>query len=427
MKFALIRQKMSSRNLRLLCACGVIILTVTAFAAGVGTTGIADMRSESGAGWLYFAAGLFVFGGLDLGTPIGGPVWARVALWSAYFLAPAITTTVITEALLRMVSPNFIAKRRLKQHVILIGSSDAADAYADAIRAIEPNRLILRLDHRARQAIQFRKERLSSLSVHLQGDVRLPETLDAAGLDRAYRVIFFTDDDMINLENAWATLARQPGLHVAVHITDLTLLRPVNRLIRNQRQKSKSKPAPLVFSTHRIGALHLYEKHLQPYFESTDYKDVVVIAGFGHYSQTILELLCAMAENELEQILIVDSAADGLLRQLRSDFDTGQVNITTVNGELDDPDTWLRTNGLLADKSATPLFLLNSSDEGTNFKAAMLLRAHTLEAKIFVSCFHPSSFAEALSSELSIEIVVTEELLSNALRDHYEALTSLKV
>ena len=90
-------KKLSGRNLRLLGAAAVVALAVGAFAAGVGTTGIADMGAESLAGWLYFAGGLFVFGGLDLGTPVGGPQSARIALWIAYFLAPAITTTVIAE------------------------------------------------------------------------------------------------------------------------------------------------------------------------------------------------------------------------------------------------------------------------------------------------------------------------------------------
>jgi len=418
-------KKLSGRNLRLLGAAAVVALAVGAFAAGVGTTGIADMGAESLAGWLYFAGGLFVFGGLDLGTPVGGPQSARIALWIAYFLAPAITTTVIAETMMKMVRPDLMARRRLRQHVILIGSSNAANAYADAIRDVEPDRMIVRLDHHPGQTPRFEEWDTTSALQHLQGDARLPETLDAARLAQAYRVIFLTEDDLLNLEGAWTTLARQPGLPVAAHVTDLALLRPVNRLIRSQRHKTDSSPTPLIFSTHRIGALQLYEQHLHPYFESTRYQDVVIIAGFGHYSQTILELLCAMAADELELILIVDPAAAHLLRQLRSDVDIGPVNIATIDGELDDASTWLQVSEQLTDQSTIPLFLLNSADETANLKAAMQLRAQDLKSKIFLSCFHHSAFAESLSSELSVEIVATEKLLAKALRDHYEALTSV--
>ncbi len=418
-------KKFSGRSLRLLGAAAVIALAVGAFAAGVGTTGIADMGAESLAGWLYFAGGLFVFGGLDLGTPTGGPQSARIALWIAYFLAPAITTTVIAETMMKMVRPELLARRQLRQHVILIGSSNTANAYVDAIRDLEPGRIIVQLDHSPGQVAHFEEWDAKHAMQRMRGDVRLPETLDAARLAQAYRVIFFTDDDLINLECGWTTLARQPGLPVAAHVTDLALLRPVNRLIRNQRHKTDSSPTPLVFSTHRLGALHLYEQHLHPYFESTSYQDVVVIAGFGHYSQTILELLCAMAADELEQILIVDPAAAHLLRQLRSDVDIGQVSIATIDGELDDARTWIEVREQLADQSATPLFLLNSSDETANLKAAMQLRSLALESKIFLSCFHHSAFAESMSTELNAEIVATEKLLATALRDHYEALTSV--
>jgi voltage-gated potassium channel Kch len=418
--------KLPAQTLRILAAVAVIILALGAFAAGVGTTGIPDMYGEPLAGWLYYTAGLFVFGGLDLGTPVGGPLTARTALWIAYFLAPAVTTSVIVETMLMMVRPELIARRRLQQHVILIGSSNEAQAYADAIHSIEPERLVVRLDHRPKQAPHYSEGLLKRSLLHLQGDVRLPETLDIAGLEKAYRVIFFTDDDLVNLEGAWSTLARRPELPVAAHVTDLALLRPVNRLLRNQRHKTESNPVPLVFSTYRIGALHLYEQYLHPYFESTGYRDVVVIAGFGHYSQTILELLCAMAADELDHILVVDPDAARLLRQLRSDVDTGEVNIATVDGELDDPGTWLQITDQLTGQDVAPLFLLNSADEGVNFKAAMLLRDQVLASKIFVSCFLHSPFAEALSTELSVDIVATEELLSDALRDHYDALTSLK-
>jgi hypothetical protein len=419
------KRKLSGRSLRLLGAAVALILALAAFTAGVGTTGVPDMSSESLAAWLYFSLGLFVFGGLDLGTPMGGPQEARIALWLAYFLAPAITTTVVAEAMLMMVRPEVIARRRLRQHVILIGSGNAALAYAEAIHLVEPDRLIVRLDHRPEQEPRFGEGRFNSSLLQLQGDIRSPNTLDAAGLKKAYRVIFLTDDDLLNLEGAWSTLARQPGLPVAAHVTDLALLRPVNRLLRNKRHKKDDSRVPLVFSTHRIGALHLYEQHLHPYFESTGYRDVVVIAGFGHYSQTILELLCAMAADELDQVLIVDPDAARLLRQLRGDVDTGKVNISTVDGELDDPGTWSQVSEQITNQTATPLFLLNSTDESANFKAAMLLRAHTPKSKVYVSCFRHSAFAESLSSELSVEIIATEKLLSGALRDHYEAMTSL--
>ena len=74
----------------------VFLLTLAAIAGGVGTTGVEGLQDQSILAWIYYAGGLFVFGGLDLGAPTGGPAWGRAALWVAYFMAPAITTTCPT-------------------------------------------------------------------------------------------------------------------------------------------------------------------------------------------------------------------------------------------------------------------------------------------------------------------------------------------
>ena len=41
----------------------------------------------------YYSLGLFVLGGLDLGTPAGGPLLGRILLWVAYFGAPIWTAS----------------------------------------------------------------------------------------------------------------------------------------------------------------------------------------------------------------------------------------------------------------------------------------------------------------------------------------------
>ena len=49
----------------------------------------------------YYAAGLFVMGGLDLGAPSGSPLVARVLLWSAYITAPILTVATLIDAFIR--------------------------------------------------------------------------------------------------------------------------------------------------------------------------------------------------------------------------------------------------------------------------------------------------------------------------------------
>jgi hypothetical protein len=75
-----------------------------ALLAGVGVTE-RDLVSAGTAERVYYVLGLFVMGGIDLGTPVGGPLYARALLWIAYFAAPLITASAVIEAAIRLVSP----------------------------------------------------------------------------------------------------------------------------------------------------------------------------------------------------------------------------------------------------------------------------------------------------------------------------------
>ena len=53
---------------------GIVIaflLSIGAFVSGVETSGVDDMSELSIFAWIYYSAGLFVLGGLDLGVPVG--------------------------------------------------------------------------------------------------------------------------------------------------------------------------------------------------------------------------------------------------------------------------------------------------------------------------------------------------------------------
>ena len=59
-------------------AVGLIFgLGLTAFASGVSLTERPDVTAAPILERVYYILGLFVVGGLDLGTPVGGPTWAQ--------------------------------------------------------------------------------------------------------------------------------------------------------------------------------------------------------------------------------------------------------------------------------------------------------------------------------------------------------------
>lgn len=79
----------------------------------------------------------------------------------------------------------------------------------------------------------------------------------------------------------------------------------------------------------------------------------------------------------------------------------------------------------LAGLAGDPVYLLASSDEVVNFRAAMLLRAREDDPLIFVRCFHRGRFAESLAGQRRFELLAFEEVLRDALVEHYGGLRSV--
>jgi hypothetical protein len=68
---------------------------------------------------------------------------------------------------------------------------------------------------------------------------------------------------------------------------------------------------------------------------------------------------------------------------------------------------------------AIPLFVLCGSDELLNLRAALFLRRMSSDPRIFVRCFHDSPFLKSLARQQSIELLIFETVLREALREHY--------
>ena len=83
----------------------------------------------------YYALGLVVLGGLDLGTPTGGPLYARVLLWIAYFGAPIWTASAVFETILYALRPPVWHVRSIKNKTVILGGSELTLGFLNRITA----------------------------------------------------------------------------------------------------------------------------------------------------------------------------------------------------------------------------------------------------------------------------------------------------
>ncbi|HUF75619.1 MAG TPA: hypothetical protein VMM35_05040, partial [Longimicrobiales bacterium] len=126
---------------RVLAFVVVFLVAVVGFSMGVGVS----ERDLSGAGLAeraYYALGLFVLGGLDIGTPEGGPLAGRALLWAAYFGAPIITVSALVETAIRLIGPLALRVRPLSGHVVIGGAGRLALLYVRKLREQDRRRPI---------------------------------------------------------------------------------------------------------------------------------------------------------------------------------------------------------------------------------------------------------------------------------------------
>ncbi len=366
---------------------------------------------------LYYTLGLFFLGGLDLGMPVGGPDVARWAMWAAYFAAPAITAGAIVEGLLLTLRPEWWERRGLHDHLVVVGAGRVGMLYMEAIREWEPHRkiLLVALEQDMADVVEAR----TRLGVRFhQGDITQEATRRALRLDRAIGVALLTKHDLINLEGATSIRDEYPDLrgHMVVHVADLTLKRAV---ADEWRRTPDGLDPGRVFNSHRVAAEHLVRHELAQHFSSTESLDVVVLAGFGRFGQTILEVLQEEAADEVRTVVVVDLEAHKRMRQYAAGVGVAKDwSCQVVEGDIADPGTWEMITTCLvfdSDEEPRPVYVLGTNSDEVNLQTAMWLRAREAGAGIVARCFHDSGFTDAVARDGAIDVIGVAGLVGRSL------------
>jgi hypothetical protein len=268
---------------RLLAFVLVFLMAVVGLSMGAGVSE-RDLYDAGLAERAYYALGLFVLGGLDLGTPVGGPLVGRALLWGAYFLAPIITVSALVETAIRLIGPLALRVRPLSGHVVIGGAGRLALLYVRRLREHDRRRPIVLVDRNPRPPL-IGELRDTYRALLLSGDITSDDVLGGLRLERAHRVLLLTGDDFANLDAAAKILRLAPGQagRIVAHVSDLGFM-------RETAETSVGRSCE-IFNGHEFAATHLVREHLIERFRNTPHRDLVVLAGFGRFGQTVLHQL----------------------------------------------------------------------------------------------------------------------------------------
>ena len=392
---------------RLTVLVTVFGLGLLAFCSGVELSERGDVPSSAFLTKVYYTLGLFVFGGVDFGVPTGGPAWAQKLLWFVYFAAPAIMTTALVEGALLALRPQAWRLRRLRNHTIVGGCGRLAMLYLRRIDESESKPSLLVVDNRAGHPNAQAAGQLYGANV-ITGDLTSGALLKTLNLERAQRAVLLTGDDYVNLDAASRILKIAPQLsgNLMIHISDIRLLRVI--------EQKGLLPGVKKFNSYRMAAVHLVEGTLLPHFKKTEGHDVVVLAGFGRFGQTVLHQLQEQACGQFEQVVIVDSEATSraMVFSEQVGFDC-EYRHSVIDADLRHPETWRSIQKELGGVGPghEPVFVLGTGDDGLNIRTALWLSGKFPGVKLVARCFRASSFTDQISRECEFDVVSTSDLL----------------
>ncbi|MCA9642579.1 MAG: NAD-binding protein [Myxococcales bacterium] len=399
---------------------GLLLLTfVAAFIALSSGVELTDRPGVSSAGVLtrlYYAIGLFVLGGLDLGMPRGGPAWGQDLLWLVYFVAPAITASAVIEGVLKVLEPQSWRLRRLRGHVVISGSSRLAMLYLKRLRKLEPRVPVVVVDPRIGESLSDQAREIYRAEI-VQGDISSSAVLARIRLDRAARVVLLSDNDFSNLDAATRVLNLAPGLEgrIIVHVSDLRfMLGMAHTLVAR---------TCATFNAHQIAARHLVETRMLKHFKQTLPRDRVVLAGFGRFGQTVLEELQQRAPKSFDRCLIVDTNAERACSEFAEQVGfTEGYERSVVEGDIKDPRLWRGLEESHQLSLCQPVIIVGSGDDATNLRAAIWLKQRWPSALVIARSFRASLFAEEVSRESGFEMVSVADLLLASMPESWFAV-----
>ena len=379
-----------------------------AFEMGVSVSEMPDVVNSSILAKAYFSLSLFVLGGTDLGTPMGGSAFARGLLWMSYFGSPVLAASTLIGALLSALAPQSWYIRRLKDHVIVVGDGGLALSYLRVLRDYNTKIKVVVVcsDH---DDIRLGEISQNFGAQIIQGDITREYFLRQLRVGRARTILLLDNDSMQSYEAASVLINLVPAIanKIVIHCGNLRFM----RAMENTRVAQSCQ----TFNTYHLAATGLVRSHMLHRFQETRDKDVVILAGFGRFGQSILEELQRCAIGELDTVIIIDTDAHRrvLVADEQMEF-SGTYNRFIYEGDISHPEVWGR---LREDEKeiggGNAVFVLGTGHEDVNLRTALWIRRKFPEAMVIARTGKESRFASEVGTDHDIISVSIAELIKD--------------
>ena len=384
------------------------IAALAGFASGVSVTERDGISSANLLTQAYYSLSLFVLGGVDLGTPSGGPLYGRILLWAAYFGAPVLAASTLFNALLRALAPQRWKLQRLKGHVIVVGAGELSLSYLRVLRRHRPHVPVIVVSRLAPdQSIVDEFEQGLHATVVL-GDITHEFFLRQLHVERAMKILLLSDNSLRSYEAASILINMVPdiGSRIVIHCARLRFMRAM--------ESTHVAQSCDTFNTYHLAASGLVREQMLPQFRETHDKDIVVIAGFGRFGQTILEELQRHAISELSTVAIIEQDANRrvMVAEEQMAFSQGYRR-EVYDGDISHPEVWRRLQEEIPmqQDGRNSVFVLGTGREEDNLRTALWIRRKYPSAMVIARSSKESRFAGEVASEHNLICISINQLV----------------
>lgn len=400
------------RNWRWLLAIVFLGSGWVGFLSGVGASE-RDLSNANPFTLLYYTMGLFILGGMDLGTPTGGPLWGRTLSWMAYFGAPLLTTSAIVEWLQVLVANPSRWLRKLRDHTVIVGINDLSRSVMDKIEAMDPDARLIVIERDIRKTVRQELEDRYGARC-LSGDFTDEYFLRKLRIKRVKQVVLASENDFDNFETASKLLEINAGLghRIILHSNRLRYLR--------EMEHSDVVQQTHTFNSYHLAAQYMVRSVMMEHFRQTEQLDTVVLAGFGRFGQTVLEELQEIAMAELEAIAIIDIDAHRrvLVAEEQVEMHAG-VEKHVFQGEIGHPEVWQQLEKCVDLSVGVPMVLMATGQDDENLRAGIWLSKRHPNAKVMVRSQRESHFADSVSQMTGIHTFSLQQVFQDSLPDDW--------
>lgn len=375
------------------------------FASGVAVSERPELATAGLLTKAYYSLSLFVVGGVDLGTPIEGSTVGRFFVWLSYFGSPMLAAWGLIGTLVRALAPQSWQLKRLKNHIIVVGDGELAISYLKVLRERNPKITVVVVSGSSEQFLREEfKQKFGTIVV--SGDITHDFFLSELKVEKAKKILLLDDNSLRSYEAASLLINLHPSIadKIVIHCASLRFMRSME----NTRVANSCE----TFNTYHLAAAALVRSHMLHHFRETHSKDIVIMAGFGRFGQTILEELQRCAADELDTVVIIDH--DAHRRVMVADEQTEfseSYRREQFEGDISNPEVWERIRSTVDITGENTVFVLGTGHEEQNLRTALWLRRHYQGAMVISRSSKESLFAAEVGEEHNIISISIAELL----------------